>query len=101
MIFEAQDSIMMIFLRNMVITYQFDVLLNNFKFKKMKMINNNWFQSKNGGKHKLKVKFSYVVIVYQLWNNVITLNALFTPCPINILFVFGLKENKNCLPINL
>ncbi len=51
------------------------------------MINNNWFQSKNGGKHKQNFNFSYVVIIYQLWNNGITLNVLFTLCPINI-FLF-------------
>jgi len=35
-IFEAQNSIMMNFLKNMVTTYQFDVLLNNFELKKCK-----------------------------------------------------------------
>jgi hypothetical protein len=52
------------------------------------MINNNWLQSKNGGKHKLNVNFSYVVTIYQVWNNGITLNALFTPHAINILLFF-------------
>ncbi len=51
------------------------------------MINKNWLQPKNGGKHKLSVNFSYVVTIYQLWNNGITLNALFTPCVINIFLI--------------
>jgi hypothetical protein len=31
-------------LGDMMITYEFDVLLYNFKFQKMQVVNNNWLQ---------------------------------------------------------
>jgi hypothetical protein len=46
-----------------MITFQFDVFLNSFKFQKMSVVNINWLQSKNDKKHKLNVKFSYVIII--------------------------------------
>jgi hypothetical protein len=63
--------------------YQFDVLFNNFKFKKCKCQLTIGYNKKNDRKHKLSVKFSYVVIIYQVWNNDNTLNVFFTSCAIN------------------
>ncbi len=54
----------------------------------MQVTNNNWLQSKNDGKHRLSVKFSYVITIYQVWNKYDTLNVLFTSCAINILLFF-------------
>jgi hypothetical protein len=34
------------------------------------------------GKYKLSVKYSYLAIIYQAYNNNNTLNVLFTPCVI-------------------
>jgi hypothetical protein len=62
--------------------------VQQFQFSKMPVTNNNWLQSKSDGKHKLSVKFSYVIIIYQVWNNHNTLNVLFTSCAINILLFF-------------
>jgi hypothetical protein len=53
---------MMIFFENMMITY---VLLNNFKFQKMQVVNDNWLQWKIDGKYKLNVKYSYLATIYQ------------------------------------
>jgi hypothetical protein len=36
---------------------------------------------------KLSVKFSYVIIIYQVWNSGNTLNIFFTPCAISILLL--------------
>jgi hypothetical protein len=43
------------------------------------------------GKYKLSVKYSYLAIIYQAYNNNNTFNVLFTPCALNIFF-FGLNK---------
>jgi hypothetical protein len=55
---KKQDSIMMIFLKNMMTTYQFDVLLNNFKFQKLQVVNINYLQTKSSEKHILNAFFN-------------------------------------------
>ncbi len=59
----------------------------------MQVKNNNWLQSKNDGKQKLSVKFSYVVTIYQVWNNDNTLKILFMSCAINIFFKLNFKKS--------
>ncbi len=49
---------MMIFLKNMMTTYQFDVLLNNFKFQKLQVVNINYLQTKSSEKHILNAFFN-------------------------------------------
>jgi hypothetical protein len=38
-------------------------------------------------KNKLNVKFSYVIIIYQVWNSGNTLNIFLTPCANSILLL--------------
>jgi hypothetical protein len=63
------------FLKKMVIKILKQNSIMIFFFGKIQLLHINWLQSKNDGKHGLNIKFSYVVIIYQVWNNDNTLNV--------------------------
>ncbi len=65
--------------------------IQQFQISKMQGTNSNWLQSKSDGKHRLSLKFSYVITIYQVWNNDNTRNVLFTSCAISIFFWLNKK----------
>ncbi len=59
-----QDSIMMDFFERYNDYISISCFVQQFEISKMQTKNSNWLQSKNDGKHRPRVKFSYVVTIF-------------------------------------